>query len=319
VALGGLLVQTARPRDAAPLLDRALALDPRNATVRLERAAEALGSGQEEAAASDLEEARRIDDRLPYLHVLEARLLTRRGRLDPALEELRRAEALTDSEAQLGEILALEARVALDLGKTDDARRVLAQARGIAPERLLRVAEGDLAKAQGDFARAVGFYKDAVAEGRPDAVLERKLGESLAALGSKTEAEAAFRRALAGTEAPSDLEGVYGDLSLLLQSEGREGEVRHTLEAGVKVLPRSAALWGMEGAALGRAADYRGAIAAFERSVAIQPTPLACKSLAALVFEEQKDRPRAVALWKQSLALDPGQRDVQLFLDRYGR
>jgi tetratricopeptide (TPR) repeat protein len=73
----------------------------------------------------------------------------------------------------------------------------------------------------------------------------------------------------------------------------------------------------MMGAALGREGKYREAIPAFEHSVALKPSPLACKSLAALVFEEEKDRTRAVSLWKQSLALDPSQEDVRGFLQRY--
>jgi cytochrome c-type biogenesis protein CcmH/NrfG len=59
-------------------------------------------------------------------------------------------------------------------------------------------------------------------------------------------------------------------------------------------------------------------MAAYEESVRLRPTALACKTLAALAFEERHDRPRAVALWTQSLALDPAQADVRAFLRRFG-
>jgi cytochrome c-type biogenesis protein CcmH/NrfG len=72
----------------------------------------------------------------------------------------------------------------------------------------------------------------------------------------------------------------------------------------------------MLGAAQGRAGSTDLAVAAYERSVAIRPGPLTCKTLAALVFEKNDPR-RAVELWKQSLALDPSQRDVREFLRRY--
>ena len=83
-------------------------------------------------------------------------------------------------------------------------------------------------------------------------------------------------------------------------------------------MPRSAALWGMLGAARGRTGQLDSALRAYERSVALQPTALGCKTLAALVFERRGDRRRAVRLWQQSLALDPRQPDVQAFLQKYG-
>jgi tetratricopeptide (TPR) repeat protein len=74
----------------------------------------------------------------------------------------------------------------------------------------------------------------------------------------------------------------------------------------------------MLGAAYGRAARLEDAIGAYERSVAAQPTPLTCKTLAALLYEVRHDRARAAALWKQSLALQPGQPDVEAFLRKLG-
>jgi tetratricopeptide (TPR) repeat protein len=173
--------------------------------------------------------------------------------------------------------------------------------------------------AGGDAGRAVRFYRDALRADPGDAVLDRKLGEALGASGSSAEAEATFRRAIAEARVADEAEGACGDLSLLLQGQGREREARQVLEEGVRRLPGSSALWGMLGAAWGRASDYPRAIAAYDRSIALRPTALACKTLAALVFEEQKDPVRAVALWKQSLLLDPGQRDVEAFLERYRR
>jgi len=50
----------------------------------------------------------------------------------------------------------------------------------------------------------------------------------------------------------------------------------------------------------------------------LKPTALACKTLAALMFEVRHDRGRAVQLWQQSLELDQNQPDVQQFLRRFG-
>ncbi|MCA1580439.1 MAG: hypothetical protein LC796_03420 [Acidobacteria bacterium] len=73
----------------------------------------------------------------------------------------------------------------------------------------------------------------------------------------------------------------------------------------------------MLGAAAGRAGDLTGAMAAYEKSISLNPTALACKTLAALYFEVRKDRVRAVTLWERSLELDPDQPDVRNFLKRY--
>jgi tetratricopeptide (TPR) repeat protein len=318
VALAGLEIQRhALPR-ARELLDQAERFAPRDATVRLQSAAWALEAGRWEDAAGELAAARSLDDRLPYLHVLAARLRDREGRSQEALGELQRAEALTDSETQLGEILNLEARISIDLKRLPEARSALDRAQTLVRPSPLAVAEGDLAMAGGDAARAVRFYGQALRDDPGDAVLDRKLGEALGASGSSAEAEAAFRRALAEARVDRDAEGACGDLSLLLQGQGREPEARRVLEDGVRHLPGSSALWAMLGAAWGRDRNYPRAISAYERSIALRPTALACKTLAALVFEEQKDPVRAVALWRQSLVLDPGQKDVEAFLERYG-
>ena len=71
------------------------------------------------------------------------------------------------------------------------------------------------------------------------------------------------------------------------------------------------------GATYGRAGNFSRAIDAYERSVALKPDALACKTLAALLFEVRHDRARAIALWEQSLELDRDQPDVKRFLKMY--
>jgi tetratricopeptide (TPR) repeat protein len=147
-------------------------------------------------------------------------------------------------------------------------------------------------------------------------VLERKLGQALAGVNEGLSAESAFRGAVGKARTDEEREGGLGDLALLYQKQGRESEGREVLLQAVSSLPRSARLWGMLGAAWGRVGELDRAIAAYKRSVALGPTPLACKTLAALLLGERKDKAGAVALWKQSLALDPDQPDVREFLRR---
>jgi tetratricopeptide (TPR) repeat protein len=74
----------------------------------------------------------------------------------------------------------------------------------------------------------------------------------------------------------------------------------------------------MLGASDGRSQRYDDAIGAYERSVALHPTALACKSLGILEYYRRRDSTRAAALWRQSLTLDPDQPEVRNLLRRAG-
>jgi tetratricopeptide (TPR) repeat protein len=104
--------------EARALLDQALALDPRSVAVRMQRASLAIEVRDWAGAAADLQAATAIDERLPNLHLLKARLADATGRGSEALDELRIAQGLTDAEPLLAEILGLEARIALGMGRT---------------------------------------------------------------------------------------------------------------------------------------------------------------------------------------------------------
>ncbi len=303
---------------ARRLLDEAEALDPRSPALRLQRANLAFRSRDWKAASAELQAAEAIDDRLPNVRLLKARLADVTGRPADALLELKKAEALTDAEGLLAEILLLEADVELRLGRIDEVPGTLARAAVVAPPDRLVPLRAELALRRGDPRQAVALLQPAAQAAPGNSVVVRKLGQALAAAGDAAGAEAALRRALDTASDDEAREGAYGDLSLLFQQGRREEESRRTLEAAVARLPHSAALWGMLGAARGRAGQLDAAMRAYERSVAIQPTPLGCKTLAALLFERRGERRRAVRLWRQSLALDPRQPDVEAFLRRYG-
>jgi tetratricopeptide (TPR) repeat protein len=284
--------------------------------VRLQRAAWAVESRRWSDAAAELAVAGALDDRLAQLHLLRARVLQHARRSAEALSELRQAEALADAEPFLAETLRLQAQVAAELGRGEDAQRALLQAQSIDRSPGPAFLRGDVAMARQDWAQAVTLYREALAARPADSVLERKLGQALAGSNQGPAAEAAFRRAVAKGQVDEEREGGWGDLALLYQKQGRERETREVLLEAVSRLPRSARLWGMLGAAWGRAGQFDRAINAYERSVALEPTPLACKTLAALVLGERGNRARAVALWRQSIALDPDQPDVREFLRR---
>ena len=167
-------------------------------------------------------------------------------------------------------------------------------------------------------AAATRLFRAAIEVRPKDTSLEVDLGKALAAQQDSTGAEAAFRRGVEKATTPADKERTFGDLATHYQLAGNEARVFEVLREGTAVLPTSASLWAMLGAAYGRASQLEDAIGAFEKSVAAQPTPLTCKTLALLLYEVRHDRARAAALGKQSLALQPGQPDVEALLKRIG-
>jgi tetratricopeptide (TPR) repeat protein len=180
------------------------------------------------------------------LYVQRARLLDARGDPAAALAALAAAEALTDAEPLLFDILVLRADAAARLGRSADADAALERASAIASAERIAVARADIALARNDAATALPYLRDALD--------------------------------------------------------------RH---------PESARLWTVLGAAYGRLGDLERALDAYEHSVRLEPSALACKTLAALVFEVRHDRTRAIALWQQSLQLDRNQPDVQRFLQEF--
>jgi predicted AlkP superfamily phosphohydrolase/phosphomutase/Tfp pilus assembly protein PilF len=304
---------------AAELLDRASLADPNNFWVHLQRASLDLQTGLVSDAVREIAAAEKIDERLPGLHLLKARVENAAGDPSGALAELDRAGALTDSDEIRGEILLLRAEIETGRGRYTEAEAALDGAVRFAPPGELAGARGELAFARHDGDAAERAFRSAIESDPGSSALERRLGETLGAIEKYSESEAAFRRAIAKSKTTEEKGSAFGDLSLLYQRQGKEPETIAVLREGVKAAPDSNALWGMLGAALGRAGELDSAIDAYERSISLKPTALACKTLAALVFERRKDSARAIALWRQSLALDPKQADVTAFLRRYAR
>lgn len=307
--------ETAR---AGELLDRASKIDPNNLWVLVQKASLALTLGRPDDAEKALAAARRLDDRLPGVAFLAARIARARGETPRALEEIERAEQLADSDAMRADILLFRAEVESALGRFSDAQRSLERAAPVSSPGRIAAARGALAFARHDAAGAEASFRQALAAEPGSSSIERQLGEALGAAGRWPEAEAALRRSIANARSIEEKESGWGDLSVVFQKSSRDKQALSSLKEAVAAVPESSALWAMLGAALGRQGDLEAAIRAYERSVSIRPTALACKTLAALVYEVRKDPRRAADLWKQSLELDPNQPEVREFLRRYG-
>lgn len=267
--------------DALRAFERARQLDPRNVNARAFAARVHLERREFDLAKPLLDEAVSLDPRSAYARLLSANLAIGTQQWDEA-------------EAQLAAAAALDARLPM-----------------------LYVQRARLFDARGDFAKALDALARAETLTDAEALLLDILvlrADAASQLGRSEESAAALRRA--GELAPPDrIAAARAEVALLRHDA--PAAVTY-LRAAVAANPRSAGLWSLLGATYGRAGAYAEAIDAYERSVALAPTALACKTLAALLFEIRHARARAVSLWRQSLDLDPGQPDVRRFLERYG-
>lgn len=310
-------IQHGQYGQAAALLDRASKIAPGNLWVLVQRSFLNLRTGHLDEAIRDFEAAKRLDDRLPGVHLLGARLENARGQFARALQDLDLAESFADSDEMRAEIFCFRVEVQIAVGRYKEADETLKRAAAFTPPAQLAPPRGSLAMARSDFSGAQRWFRDAVAADPQNSNFERLLGEAFGAANEFGHAEKAFRSAIVKARSREEKELAWGDLSLLSQKMRRDAQVMATLREAVAAVPDSQVLWGMLGAAAGRAGDFPAAMGAYEKSISLKPTALACKTLAALYFEVRKDRVRALALWEQSLELDPDQPDVRNFLKRY--
>jgi predicted AlkP superfamily phosphohydrolase/phosphomutase/tetratricopeptide (TPR) repeat protein len=267
-------------RDALRAFARAAELDPRNVNARAFAARIHVERRDFDLARRLLDEALALDAHSAYVRLLRANLAISAGRMADAERELAAAEAL---DRHLPMLYVQRARLLDARGDAAAALAALATAESLTDAEPLRL---DILVLRAD------------AAGR---------------LGRDGDAAAALQRA-SELATPEQIAAARADVAL---SRNDAAAAIRYVRAAVDRAPESARLWALLGGAYGRTGDLERALDAYERSVALQPTALACKTLAALVFEVRHDRERAVRLWEQSLELDRNQPDVQQFVRRF--
>ncbi len=268
-------------RDALRAFARAAELDPRNVNARAFAARLHLERREFEDARGLLDQAAALDPNSAYVRLLRANLAISTGRWDEADAELNAAEAL---DRHLPMLFVQRARLLDARGDPNAALAALATAEMLTDAEPLRL---DILVLRADAASRLG-----------------RAAEADAAVGRASELASAEEIAAARADVAMARNDAPAAVALIRTALDRS--------------PESAPLWTVLGGIYGRAGDLEHAIEAYDRSVALQPTALACKTLAALIFEVRHDRARAVRLWTQSLDLDRHQPDVESFLRRFG-
>src|SRR5262245_58544023 len=144
---------------AGDLLDRAVRMKPADSSVRLQRAAWSLASGDRSGARVELDAAGKIDDRLPLYQILRARLADDSRQYDTALAALAEAERLTDSDGFLSQIYVQQAEINAEVGRIPAAEAAVSQAARIVPEAQLASVRGRIALAKKDPATAARLFR----------------------------------------------------------------------------------------------------------------------------------------------------------------
>jgi predicted AlkP superfamily phosphohydrolase/phosphomutase/tetratricopeptide (TPR) repeat protein len=268
-------------RDALRAFARAAELDPANVNARAFAARVHLERRDFDRARALLDEALTLDPRSAYVRLLRANLAISTERWADADAELAAAESL---DRRLPMLYVQRARLLDARGNAAGALDALATAEALTDVEPLRL---DVLVLRADAATRLGRDADAAA------ALSRASDLATADQIAAARADVALAR--------NDARAAVG-----------------YIRAALEQAPQSPQLWTLLGGAYGRAGDFEQAIEAYQRSVALQPTALACKTLAALIFEVRHDRSRALQLWEQSLELDRNQPDVQQFVRQFG-
>ncbi len=286
------------------------------------RAQSAFGSGDDEAAADELRDALAEDDGLLDAHQLLGTITLLAGDPEPATSHFQRALALDPEHRQ--SLLGL-ANAYHELGRIDEAivgyRRLLEVAGQDSKATMalarIHVERGELSQAEEVLAAA--------AEGRePPPVVTNKLGEVMALLGRRGEAEAKFRQAIASNP---ELGEAHYNLAVLLDEAGKPFEAVETYQRAAELRPRDHRPRFNLGRLYGRLGRPRDEIEAYRAAVNAAPDfARGYFHLAKALMDTGSDLAEAEAVARRGLGLEPVGEDGALgyfvladILNRLGR
>jgi len=286
------------------------------------RAQSAFGSGDDEAAADELRDALAEDDGLLDAHQLLGTITLLAGDPEPATSHFQRALALDPEHRQ--SLLGL-ANAYHELGRIDEAivgyRRLLEVAGQDSKATMalarIHVERGELSQAEEVLAAA--------AEGRePPPVVTNKLGEVMALLGRRGEAETRFRQAIASNP---ELGEAHYNLAVLLDEAGKPFEAVETYQRAAELRPRDHRPRFNLGRLYGRLGRPRDEIEAYRAAVDAAPDfARGYFHLAKALMDTGSDLAEAEAVARRGLGLEPVGEDGALgyfvladILNRLGR
>ena len=341
LGLADVRIRQQRPAEAETLLKRALANEPRNATLHAALGRHYLVQGDLARAKASYGEAIRLDPAALLPHVGLADLYASAER-NPraAAEEYRKALAIKPDyhPARLGLGLALLAggdragalaelqRLAKDtptdptawhlIGRIHasekrygEAVKALTEALRIKPDFLPALVDrADVYAAAGEDRKAAADYEQVLKRQPDDAVSRVKLGMIYQRLGDTGKAEASYRAAL---KTNPDLPPAANNLAMIELRKGRNlDEALSLSRKAVALAPEVPQFHDTLGQVLRARGDRSGAIAATEKATTLKPPQAEIWYHLGRLYEEAGRKDPAVKAYRRALELDPKFQDA---------
>jgi Tfp pilus assembly protein PilF len=183
--LAALLVDSGKYDEAAALMKKAIAKNPKSAGLHVNLGMALAGKNDADGASKEFEEAIRLDSHSGIYLVTYAGHLARTGKKDDAIAKLKQAEKISASDAG---VLASVALAYKDLKDFKSCIAVLDKAVALKDVAELRIYRGTCKLGQRDLSGATTEFRDAVTKEPNNAVAHYSLGNALADSGKLADA-----------------------------------------------------------------------------------------------------------------------------------
>ena len=278
-------------------LNKAVALDPKNAAAHYNLGSALGRQGKLNEAIAVYRKAIALDPKFAYAHNNLGYALDKQGKLDEAIVHYRMAIALDPKLAVAHNNLASALG---EQGKLDEAIVHSRKAVALAPNNA--VAHTNLGKAlrkQGKLNEAIALYRKAIALDPKNAGVHKNLGTALRAQGKLNEAITEYRKAIALD--PKDAVA-HNNLAVLL---GDLDEAIALYRKAIALDPKLAVAHYSLGDALRKQGKLNEAIAHCRRAIALDPKAAHAHNNLGYALREQGKLNEAIVHYRKAIALDP--------------
>ncbi len=285
---------------AIPAWEKAVALDPTDATAHMNLGVSLAQTGRPDVAVQQFDKAREIDPQNPdpYSHLGDA--LARMGKPREAIPDFEKALELRPQDAQTRDSLGLALAKA---GQPDEAIEQYRQARDLQPDNADFNTNLGVALAQaGKPDDAIPVLEKALLLNPRNASAESNLGAAYDAKGMVENAILHLQKAL---EIDAADPRAHTNLGIALAGAGRMDDALPHFRKAAEMQPGDAGVQANLGGALAEAGNADEAIAHFEKAVQIAPDLADTRfPLGALYFQKGRVAD-ALAQWRRVVEIQP--------------
>ncbi|CAA6604341.1 TPR repeat-containing protein [Rhodospirillaceae bacterium LM-1] len=297
--MGRLALATLKPNIAAPLLLRALAVNPEDGQAQLALGRSLRAMDRSFDARKHLEAAVRLLPEDADAHFQLAELLEGDGDAELASRHYQAARALAPDLAAIPAALAHLHGVR---GDKQTAQRLYLEAIALKPSAEIHTAYAGLLAGQGQIDAAIAQFEAAVALDPKNPQAWNNLSGPLKLRGRLKESVAALKKAVA--LAPGNAL-IHNNLALALRLEEGAAEALEHAKLAISLKPDYADAYQNMGYILNLLGQHEAAVAALHRAIAIDPGNAIYHGALGHVLNGQGAVEEAIQAFRRSLDLDP--------------